>query len=102
MTTAINTDAIMKAFNARLSAGRISDEKTCIVCYGQHANWLADLQDCLEDAGVPLDRFCGKPEKNRSEPFTVIRGRLRLTSASQCVSACHIRGMLEELNTVVE
>lgn len=95
----MDAGAIMQAFTGKVGV----DEKTCFTCYATRPNWLNDLQDCLEDAGISLEEFCRVQTHSidtfdvSGSFFAVERGRLRLKDDLQCVSGFHIRAMLEKL-----
>jgi len=95
----MNIPEIINAFQKKLGV-----KHECFMCDSPpFHNWLAILQDCLEDAGVPLQEFCDLPVTKdwhgEGPLWSFERGRLRYNSRSYtcCVSVAHIHTRLKEL-----
>ncbi|GEM_PF-5423522 len=85
-----------------LSGGDIS----CLTCSSRSGNWMVDLQDLLEDLGIPVEKFCNTDFPYCARPFMTKRGRLRLNHATQCINREYLITMLmaltERLNLNLE
>lgn len=90
----MNAQEIVTRFAKKVE---VDNDHLCFTCHAMKANWLADLQDVLEDAGVSLERFC-----EINSLFKVERKRLRLKHSIQCVNISHIRATLENLQASLD
>jgi len=74
----------------------------CLVCDCTNANWLNDLQDGLEDAAVPVLKFCDTSTERTGKLFMVGRREsLRLKGERQCLHLSNIVDVLNQLRRVV-
>lgn len=59
----------------------------CLTCH-PGPNSLAEVQDLLEDMGIPVERFVSTVNQiYRGEVLRVERGRLRIRDLGQCIEA---------------
>jgi hypothetical protein len=94
----MKTDNLVKVICENIGLKRLGlktkkEALYCLICGRSDldVNWISNLQDCLEDAEVSLEKFCKK-----SGSFSMDRGRLRAESAS-CTDLRTIKKILESL-----
>lgn len=110
----MGTDEIIKMFieKSRLNDRFKSDEKMCLCCFSKNPNWIVYLEDCLEDVGISLEKFCqvriSGAHSRLDFLFFIHRGRLCVNYAypyevkefklkPECVSVRDIRMILDAL-----
>ncbi len=82
---------------ARVTKLSGASDATCLTCNARTGNWMAELQDLLEDLKIPVEDFCAVPFPYCGKPFEVKRGRLRLIDGSQCINRGHLVEMLRSI-----
>lgn len=87
----MDVEKIIQAFRGKVT---VSDENKCFTCHFDNLNILHHLQSCLEDAGVPLDRFCETASDTVGRPFMLEHERLRMKHGGQCICLRNIRAIL--------
>jgi hypothetical protein len=93
----MKTNKIVKIFMKKIGVFKITSDiqsLSSFACTYCRLNCIADLQDCLEDGKVNLDKFC----KMSNGFFEMKRGRLRVaTHCEENIHFSHIQEILENI-----
>lgn len=74
----------------------ISMGEGCFICQHSNANWIAEIQDFLEEINIPVEQFAKESSKHAGKLFEVKNGRLRVIEISQCVKPEEVIHMIQQ------